>query len=157
MDIGVSLCFLTSIAIFSILRHKNSFRKSLLLPYFTGLILRMNYDLWNSIINYFLHLLFAFIRYNLCFVYISHRKNSNILRQLISHRASFHYIRNTRNHSTYSLLIILCCPVSNTSVHWHPEFLGAHPYWHCVTILLVFLSAPAPVLTLKIMSAKIDF
>ena len=35
------------------------------------------------------------------------------------------------------------------SVHRHPEFLGAHPYQHCVLIFRVFLSTPAPTLPHK--------
>ena len=35
------------------------------------------------------------------------------------------------------------------SVHKHPEFLGAHPYPHCVLIFQVFLSTLAPTLPPK--------
>ena len=35
------------------------------------------------------------------------------------------------------------------SIHWHPEFLGAHPYLHCVLISRVFLRTPAPTLPHK--------
>ena len=39
--------------------------------------------------------------------------------------------------------------VIKSSVHRHPEFLGAHPYPHCVLIFRVFLSTPAPTLPHK--------
>ena len=35
------------------------------------------------------------------------------------------------------------------SVHGHPEFLGVHPYPHCVLIFYVFLSTFAPTLPPK--------
>ena len=41
------------------------------------------------------------------------------------------------------------------SVHWHPEFLGAHSYPHCVLISRVFLRTPAPTLPQKKM-CKMD-
>jgi hypothetical protein len=40
-------------------------------------------------------------------------------------------------------------PFCSDSVHWHPEFLGAHPYPHCVLIFRVFLRTPAPILPHK--------
>ena len=56
------------------------------------------------------------------------------------------------------LIKLFSCPVNVkimvkmedfASVHGHPEFLGAHPYPHCVLIFQVFLSTLAPTLPPK--------